>query len=208
MRYYIIEQSLDNLKVVWASQANSRVQRKVAECIFPSGSNWEKFAGYRAFRFVELDRPEYLFSYTVVIDDPSLKHYGLLRSWGVVSDARSFADDFRSMASFANYFRAQETRFQEDPFFYIMMEKLEAGDIGIRRWKRGCLWPLKWIGLQLGMKVVFKFDPQDAWYVERTILHTFKSTLWKNYFWSDKLSSFSTFTLSLSDPAEIIAIPE
>ena len=204
MEHYIIEQTSDNLEIVWMSQPNSKTYEKVASNAFPSGSNWGDFVGYRAFKFIRIEKSRYLLSYSLVTGRD--RENSSLRAWGILATPSEFFRRLRNANSISDIFVQEQSRFNDDPKFDIMLDGLKSSS-NIRV-SYGYSWLLIWIRLQLGIKTAFGYNLNYPQHIEKLVLTSFQTTLWKYFFNRSILTSFSTLSLSSAEPVQILAIPE
>lgn len=204
MEYYIVEQTSDNLDIVWMSQPNSKTYQKVASNIFPSGSNWGDFIGHRAFKFIRIEGNNYLLSYSLVTGKDRIN--SALRSWGILATPSEFLRRLKKANNISDIFTQEQKIFGDDPKFQLMLNGLRSS--GNTNLSYGFSWLLIWLRLQLGFKTAFGYNPAYPQQIEKLILTSFQSTLWKNSFNRSALTSFSTLSLSSAEPVQILAIPE
>jgi hypothetical protein len=215
--YIIVQQGIDPLSVRAASIENPSV---LAQYMLPAGSQWSHFVGARCFKLTEINPDIYLLSFTVVLDTLVLEEEGrlpagTLHAWGIVGSPAEFLTNFRHGVSVVEIFKTHTQLFSSDVLADEMLKHLEQGRRHPRI-KRGFWWGVSKLLLQFGipLRLAYPFLGLQSWLlVEDSIEDAFYSTLWKaklrQYLgFVPKLSTFITFTLSLTDSAQIRAVPQ
>ncbi len=208
--HIVVEKTPSSVNILDASVTDSTLRNSAAQSIFPSGSNWSKYVGHRAFKFTGLENDYYLLSYVLVLGYPHGYYDGALRAWGILSTSQDFISEFRRLQSMSDFFLEYANQFSHDPLASVMLESLKRNDKNLDV-RLGCSWPLVWARLQIGIKTVFLYDAKHPQYSEKVIALAFKSTLWKavlgGFLGVPTLASFSTLSLSNSEPVQIVALP-
>jgi hypothetical protein len=211
MKYsMVVNQNIDDVELVAVSNdMGERIRSSASVNIFPTGSDWGDYLGARSFRFVPIVYSNYLLSYTLVLDAKQGEWDGQLHAWGIVGSLESFLTQsslsgFTPRDLFINY----AEMFKEDKLFKVMLQGLGPTETSVQGLKLPWILQKIWFGQKLGF--TWKYQNSTQWSnVENWLYDTFLRSIpgkwWRNYGYRPK--TFSTFTLSTTEPTEIIAIP-
>lgn len=211
MKYFLsVTQCIDDIELVSASDdMGERIRNSALVNIFPTGSDWGDYLGARSFRFTPIAYRNYLLSYTFVLDAKRGEWDGQLHAWGIVGTLESFLSE-TSLGGYTprDLFLDYAEMFEEDELLEVMLDGLEPMQLLEQDLKLPWILRKIWSGQKLGFS--WKFQDSTQWSnVENWLYDTFicsiPSRLWRNLGYRPK--TFSTFTLSTSEPAEIIGMP-
>jgi hypothetical protein len=211
MKYSIVvTQRIDDVELIAATDdMGERIRNSVLVNMFPTGSDWGNYIGARSFRFIPIAYKNYLLSYTLVLNAKQGEWDGQLHAWGIVGSLESFLTE----SSLSNYsprdlFINYAEMFKTDELSKVMLQGLTPIEPLMQDMKLPWILRRIWFGQKLGFS--WKYQDSAQWSnVENWLYDTFILSIpgkwWRNLGYQPK--TFSTFTLSTSEPTEIIGIP-
>lgn len=188
---------------------SDHLRKKVITSIFPSGERWESYENARSFRFVQLDQTHYLLSYTLILGESYDTWNGRLHAWGLIGTREQLiGTDGLGMFAPQELFEFYVDLFKMDFYYQVMIEGLAQApslnaQIKFSWWKKLLLHSNR-----LGYR--WQYNNPIQWsIVEMFTYQTFCKKMMTARFRNGRNSpvTFSTFSLSADEPANIKGLP-
>ena len=210
MKYSIIvTQQFEKIVTnAYSEGMGERIQKSAMASIFPAGSDWGSYIGARSFRFIPIAYNNYLLSYSLILSEEQGSWDGQLHAWGLVGPLATFLTD-SSLGSYNPHmlFMKNSSLFEQDDYFNAMVAGLEPVTTPIK-WKL----PLFVRYFIKRHKTAFSWkytNPKEWASLESWLFEIFYKSLNKRKLLRRKIrpKTFSTFSLSTSEPTEVIGLP-
>lgn len=208
--FMIVEQSVDNVEVVKASNLPKQVLNRAVAKVFPVGSDWGKFVNARSFRFTSLTKDFYMLSYTFVLGEKQNEWNGTLRSWALIDHKNVFmAVDGLVENDPQQLFQNHLEMFSDDPKYRIMKSGLSKQLSKRKKTKLPFIVRfLTWAGFNLPYIFSLPYENLSKWCnVETVLYHQWLSTVKSPIRKKADPVPFVTFTLSKRGEKGMKGIP-
>lgn len=211
MKYaVVVTQHVDDVLLTACSpNIGERLQRSVITNILPTGSDWGNYIGARSFRFVPVNYRNYLLSFSLVLGEAQGEWDGQLHAWGLLGTLESFLTESSLRGNNPRVLFLKNSRlFEVDYLYDVMIGGLQPTSPSPPSLHLPWLLRLLLSSKKTGFS--WKFTDAAQWSnIENWLYLTFQYSLPGNRWWQREKQpkSFSTFTLSTSEPTEMIGLP-